>query len=175
MQWHRVFFLTFLLSVFPSLTWSDYTVHGILQARNLKWVTIPFPGDLPNPGIKTRSPTLQVDSLPAEPPGKPKNTGVVTYPFSRESSWPRNQTRVSCIAGGFFTIWATREAFWKRLGPVCMSRLEKQSVVSVAAIPQICAKQPPMIKSKWKFNLPFQKAHYLSLSNSTKNNNNKKK
>ena len=27
-------------------------------------------------------------------------------PFSRESSWPRDQTRVSCIIGGFFTIWA---------------------------------------------------------------------
>ena len=76
MQWHRVFFLTFLLSVFPSVTLSGCVVHGILQARNLKWLTIPFPGDLPNPGIKTRSPTLQVDSLPAEPPGKPKNTGV---------------------------------------------------------------------------------------------------
>ena len=36
----------------------------------------PSPGDLPNPGIKPRSPILQVDSLPAEPPGKPKNTGV---------------------------------------------------------------------------------------------------
>ena len=36
----------------------------------------PSPGDLPNPGIKPRSPTLQVDSLPAEPPEKPKNTGV---------------------------------------------------------------------------------------------------
>ena len=33
-------------------------------------------GNLPNPGIKPRSPTLQVDSLPTEPPGKPKNTGV---------------------------------------------------------------------------------------------------
>ena len=33
-------------------------------------------GDLPNPGIEPRSPTLQADSLPAEPPGKPKNTGV---------------------------------------------------------------------------------------------------
>ena len=31
----------------------------------------PSPGDLPNPGIKPRSPTLQVDSLPAEPQGKP--------------------------------------------------------------------------------------------------------
>ena len=34
------------------------------------------PGDLPNPGIKLRSPELQVDSLPAEPLGKPKNNGV---------------------------------------------------------------------------------------------------
>ena len=30
--------------------------------------------------------------------------------FSRESSQPRDQTQVSCIAGRFFTIWATREA-----------------------------------------------------------------
>ena len=29
------------------------------------------PGDLPNPGIESRSPTLQADSLPSEPPGKP--------------------------------------------------------------------------------------------------------
>ena len=31
----------------------------------------PPPGDLPNPGIELRSPTLQGDSLPTEPPGKP--------------------------------------------------------------------------------------------------------
>ena len=29
--------------------------------------------------------------------------------FSRGSSWPRHRTQVSCIADGFFTIWATRE------------------------------------------------------------------
>ena len=34
----------------------------------------------------------------------------VVYPFSRGSSWPRNWTEVSCIVGGFFTSWATREA-----------------------------------------------------------------
>ena len=34
----------------------------------------------------------------------------VAYPFSRGSSKPRNRTRVSCIAGGFFTNWAVREA-----------------------------------------------------------------
>ena len=36
----------------------------------------PSPGDLPNPGIKPRSPSSRADSLPAEPQGKPKNTGV---------------------------------------------------------------------------------------------------
>ena len=38
----------------------------------------------------------------------------VTFPFSRGSSQPRDHTQVSCIAGGFFTSWATREAqeYW---------------------------------------------------------------
>ena len=31
----------------------------------------PFPGDLPNPGVEPRSPTVKADSLPAEPQGKP--------------------------------------------------------------------------------------------------------
>ena len=33
---------------------------------------LPSPGDLPNPGTEPRSPTLQEDSFPAEPQGKPK-------------------------------------------------------------------------------------------------------
>ena len=49
----------------------DYTVHGILQGRILEWEPFPSPGDLPNQGIEPKSPTWQVDSLPAEPPGKP--------------------------------------------------------------------------------------------------------
>ena len=44
-------------------------LHGILQARILEWVALPFSRDLPNPGIKPLSPTLQADSLPAEPLG----------------------------------------------------------------------------------------------------------
>ena len=35
----------------------------------------PSPGDLPDPGIEPRSPSLQADSLPAEPPEKPKLSG----------------------------------------------------------------------------------------------------
>ena len=54
----------------------DYIVCGILQVRILEWVAFPFSGDLPNPRIEPRSPALQVDSLPAQPPGKPKNTGM---------------------------------------------------------------------------------------------------
>ena len=44
---------------------------GILQASIGSGLPCPPPGDLPNPGIEPRSPTLQVDSLPAELPGKP--------------------------------------------------------------------------------------------------------
>ena len=51
----------------------DCIVHGILQAKILEWVAFPFLRDLPNPEIKSRSPALQVDSLPAEQQGKPRN------------------------------------------------------------------------------------------------------
>ena len=54
----------------------DYTAYGIHQARILEWVAVPFSRGFSNPGIKRRSPTLQADSLLAEPLGKPRNTGV---------------------------------------------------------------------------------------------------
>ena len=53
----------------------NYTVHGVLQARILERVAFPFSRDLHKPGIEPRSPSLQADSSPSEPPGKPKNTG----------------------------------------------------------------------------------------------------
>ena len=43
--------------------------------------------------------------------GSPRILEWVAYPFSSRSYWPRNWTRVSCIAGGFFTNWAIREAW----------------------------------------------------------------
>ena len=128
----------------------DYRVQGILQARILELVAIPFSRESSQP--RGWTPALWADSLPAEPQGKPKNTGVdslsllhwlfptqesnwgllhcrwilyqlshkgsprilewVAYPFSIGFSWPRNRTRVSCIVGGCFTNWATREAPW---------------------------------------------------------------
>ena len=69
----------------------DYTVHGILQARILEWVAIPFSRDLTNPGIEPRSPALQVDSLSAEPQGKPESQNLLIF---RRSAcfllWVRN-------------------------------------------------------------------------------------
>ena len=47
-----------------------------VQARLLEWVAISFSGgggDLCDPGVEPRTPTLQTDSLPSESPGKPKN------------------------------------------------------------------------------------------------------
>ena len=47
------------------------SVHRILQARVLEWVAFLPPGDIPDPGIEPRSPALQSETLPSEPPGKP--------------------------------------------------------------------------------------------------------
>ena len=42
----------------------------LFQARVLEWVAFSFSRELPNPGIEPRSPALQTDALPSEPPGK---------------------------------------------------------------------------------------------------------
>ena len=56
------------------------------------------------PWIKPRAPALQADSLQTATREAPRILEWVTYPFSKGSSWrPRNLTRVSCIAGRFFT------------------------------------------------------------------------
>ena len=66
---------------------------GILQARILSGLPCLPLGDLPDPGIEPTSPASQADSLLAEPPGKPKNTGVGSLSFlqrifpTQESNW----------------------------------------------------------------------------------------
>ena len=47
---------------------------GFSRQKYWSGLACPSPGDLPNPGIESRSPVLQVDSLPSEPPGNPKIT-----------------------------------------------------------------------------------------------------
>ena len=53
-----------------------YTVHGILQARILEWVAIPFSRGSSQHRNQTQVSHIAGDSLPAKPQGKPKNTEV---------------------------------------------------------------------------------------------------
>ena len=53
------------------------SVHGILWARILEWVTIPFSRVLSQPGVELGSAALQADSLPSEPPGKSLSGSLV--------------------------------------------------------------------------------------------------
>ena len=67
---HLLFIIVKVKVAQPCLTLCkpmDCTVHGILQARILKWVAFPFSREA---SIEPRSPALQADSLPAEPQGK---------------------------------------------------------------------------------------------------------
>ena len=70
------------------------SIPGILQVRILEWIAIPSSREL-------RSPSLQADALPPEPPRKPMNTGVGGLSLFQ---------RIFHIAGEFFTSWATRDA-----------------------------------------------------------------
>ena len=76
----------------------------------LEWVAISFSSYLPNPEIEPRSPALQVDLYQLSHKGSPRILEWVACPFPSRSSQPRNQPRVTCVAGGFLMSWATREA-----------------------------------------------------------------
>ena len=49
------------------------------SSRQEYWIGLPSPGDLPDPRIEPRSPALQTDALPCEPPGKPSWLAVNFY------------------------------------------------------------------------------------------------
>ena len=84
---------------------------GILQTRILEWVAMPSyrRSSQPRDWIQL-SPHCRRILYHLSHWGSPRILEGVAYPFSRESSRSRNWTRVSCIAGGFFTVWDTREA-----------------------------------------------------------------
>ena len=49
-------------------------IHCSSPNSSTSGLSFPCPGDLPNPGIEPRSPTLQLNSLPSKSPGKPQNS-----------------------------------------------------------------------------------------------------
>ena len=86
-----------------------------------------FPGK--NTGVGSRSLLQRIFPIQGSNPGLPNCRQIlyclshlgsprilewVVYPLLRDSSWPRNQTRVPCTAGRFFTSRATREALYHK-------------------------------------------------------------
>ena len=84
------------------------TIQSMEFSRPEQWSgwLFPSPRDLPiqgsNPGLlHCRQILYQLSHK-----GSPRILEWVAKPFSKVSSWPRNRTRVSYIAGAFFTNWA---------------------------------------------------------------------
>ena len=69
-----------------------------------------FQGNFPTEGLNPGLPRCRQILYKLSPQGSPRILEWVAYPFSRGSSQPRYWTRVFCLAGGFFTNWAMREA-----------------------------------------------------------------
>ena len=84
-------------------------VHGILWARILEWVAFPFSRGFSQPMDHPGLPQCGQILYHLSHRGSPRILEWAAYPFSRGSFWPRNWTGISCIAGGFFTSWATGE------------------------------------------------------------------
>ena len=70
-------------------------------------------GIFPTQGLNLGLPRCRRILHPLSHKRSPRTLEWVAYPFSSRSSRPRNQTGVSCIVGGFFTNWATREGIIK--------------------------------------------------------------
>ena len=79
------------------------SVHEILQARILEWVAISSSGDLLEPGIEPRSPSLQANSLLSEPSGKPvvsnslQSYGLQPSRLLCPWDYPSKNTGVDCF------------------------------------------------------------------------------
>ena len=112
----------------------DSSVHGILQARILEWVApVPLPGDLPDPGIKPRSPELQTDSLLSESLGKP----LVKFsrlsrniPLDHNRVWLLVPLRAEClveISVRWFPL-ASRELSLECLGTLIIAKMPSNIV-----------------------------------------------
>ena len=83
-----------------------------------------------------------------------------TIPFFRASSWSRDQTQVSCIAGRFLTIWATREAYrWKsRNYKKKKKKPRKERVSYVSDTTEISISGLPASFLSWMCSLSFLEA-----------------
>ena len=138
---------------------TPWTVQSMEFSRPEYWSGYPFPspGDLPNPGFLA----LQADCLHKR---SPSILGWVAYPFSRGSSQPRNWTRVSCIAGGFFTNWAIGEArMWSWLTSFTSLDVEQVHLWN-GAIHPLCSQSSHLSRGWWENGMFCKEDHVIELN-----------
>ena len=124
-----------------------------------EWSGLPFPspGDLSNPGsLNPGLPHCRQILYQLSHKWSQRILEWVAYPFSRGSSQPRNQTRVSCIAGGFSTKWAIREAEQTKVGswPCFHRTVEKLRLEFKAAWAEALANFPGPTMSTFSCLMP---------------------
>ena len=127
---YAVLCLVTVLSICDPMDYSlsDFFVHGDSPGKNTGVGYHAFLQRIfPTQGLNTLPPhcrwnTWVLNHLNHQ--GSPWILEWVTYPFSRGSSWLRSRTGVSCIAGGFFTSWATWEALLLLLLLSCLSLVQ---------------------------------------------------
>ena len=103
---------------------TPWTIQPVEFSRPEYWSGKPFPspGDLPNPGIEPRSPSLWADSLPPEPQGKPKGRRIrIKLPTSVELQKKQENSRKTSTSALLtilkpLTVWITiyYRKFFKR-------------------------------------------------------------
>ena len=143
---------------------------GIIQARILEWVAMPsYRGSSQLRDWIQVSPHCRWIPYHLSHQGSPRILEGVSYPFSRASSRPGNQTGVFCIAGRFFTSWATREALaWhglQCLSSMAFSLLSSGSRLSYRLFAEQARSLALMVLSAWFFATWCVLFYILSLVN----------
>ena len=78
------------------------SVHGIFQARILKWVAFSLPGDLPSPGINPASPALAGGFFTTAPSGNISITSPLSFPLTSPSHLSRSsQSTLSVLCSSY--------------------------------------------------------------------------
>ena len=94
--WYEFRISKCLLKIYHKTKWSTNDLLSVLSQEKVSHPVV--------------SDSLRPHGLHSPRNSPNQNTGVGSLSFSRGSSQPRDQTQVSCIAGGFFTSWASRKA-----------------------------------------------------------------
>ena len=143
---------------------TPWIIQSVGFSRPEYWSGEPFPspGDLPNPGIEPRSPTLQVDSLLAEPPGNtPSSTSPIEStrccrrlkrrrfdPWVGKISWSRKWQQLRILA--WKIPWTDEATVWTgRLQSMCVQGVRHPERLSIYTLLSLNITLCPLMWAFW--------------------------